>query len=355
MQGGQLSVLVTGAGAPGIRGTIYALQRNPDGTKIRTIGTDVKADVVGRYFVDVFYQVPPPESADYVERLQAICVREAVDVVIPQTTREIAVLSKHKADFEQIGARVMVAGAEAIELANNKARVLQVFAELGLPHPSYRVIHSADDLIDAASSLGYPYQPVVVKPPVSNGMRGFRILREGAWDARRFMEEKPRGVEISLSELIGILGRGSWPELLVTEFLPGPEYSVDVFRGRHLQVAVPRLRRVIRDGISFETELDYRNDVIEYALAAAQRLGLIYAFGFQFKLDGGGVAKVLECNPRVQGTMVASLFGGVNIIWLAVKEVLGKPPTALASELRPATFYRYWGGVGVTEEGAYEI
>jgi carbamoyl-phosphate synthase large subunit len=51
----------------------------------------------------------------------------------------------------------------------------------------------------------------------------------------------------------------------------------------------------------------------------AHELDLKYAFGFQFK---GG--KLLECNPRVQGTMMASTFAGANIIYSAVKYALGE-------------------------------
>jgi carbamoyl-phosphate synthase large subunit len=52
-----INILVTGAGAPGIRGTLCALRRNPDGVKVRAIGVDTKRDVVGRFLVDQFYEI----------------------------------------------------------------------------------------------------------------------------------------------------------------------------------------------------------------------------------------------------------------------------------------------------------
>jgi carbamoyl-phosphate synthase large subunit len=164
-------------------------------------------------------------------------------------------------------------------------------------------------------------------------------------------------VEISLDDLLGLLWRGdAWPELLVTEYLPGPEYSVDAFRGERLAVALPRRRDAIRSGISFETTLlPERRDLIEPTLRAGEHLGLRYAFGFQFKEDANGVPKVLECNPRVQGTMVASVFGGFNPIWLSVEELLNEPPTALPAPLRPATFQRFWGGLGIRDDEVGEI
>ncbi|MBV9267045.1 MAG: ATP-grasp domain-containing protein, partial [Acidobacteriaceae bacterium] len=201
-----------------------------------------------------------------------------------------------------------------------------------------------------------PGKPVVVKPPFSNGMRGVRVLKEDAWNVQRFLSEKPSGLEISFDELLSILRRGdTWPELLVTEYLPGPEYSVDVFIGERTQVAIPRLRKSIRSGITFESQLEYREDMTQSSIRAAKHIGLRYAVGFQFKLDSEGVPKVLECNPRVQGTMVASVFSGTNVIWLGVKELAGDVPSGVPTHLKTGHFYRFWGGIGVTGDGFYEI
>lgn len=352
----EVSVLLTGAGAPGTRGTLYALRHNPDGIKIHVVGTDLKSGGVGRFWMDAFYQVPAPEDEGYVETLLSICRKEAVDLVIPQTTREIVAFARHKAVFEAASIRVMVSDLQAIAVANDKGALLKLFEQLALPHPAYHMVRSKEELIDSAVRLGYPGNPVVVKPPVSNGMRGFRILREGAWDLERFLNEKPSGVEISLEELLAILGRGEvWPELLVTEYLPGAEYSVDAFAGSKVQVAVPRLRKEIRSGISFENQLEDRDDLVQYTLSVGRQIGLTYAFGFQFKLDRHGIAKVLECNPRVQGTMVASLFSGVNLIWMGVKEALGEPPETVPNTFRAASFHRFWGGLGLCGEQMDEI
>lgn len=350
-----LTLLLTGVGAPGTRGALYALRQNPEGRPLRFIGTDLSADAIGRLWVDRFHQVGAPEADGYLESMLALCAQEAVDLVIPQTTRELSLFARHKAAFEAQGTRVMVASEAAIEAANNKWELLKVAEREGLPHPAFYLARSRAELVESVARLGYPGAPVVVKPPVSNGGRGFRVLRENAWDRERFLREKPGGDEIALADLLAILDRGEgWDELLVTEYLPGSEYTVDAFAGAQVAVAVPRLRRAIRSGISFDNQIEYRADLIDYTQRLGQALGLQYAFGFQFKLDGAGVPKLLECNPRVQGTMVASLFGGVNVIWLGVKEALGEPPESVPP-LREASFRRYWGGIGICGDQIDEI
>jgi carbamoyl-phosphate synthase large subunit len=325
---------------------------------VEIVGTDVKTDVSGRFLVDRFYQVPPPESEAYIPYLVKICEKEDITIVLPQTTREVQELGKARQDLWEKGIRVGVSSFEAISLANDKYQLLNVFSRLGLPHPIYRLVRSEEELVLAVEELGYPRLPVVVKPPTSNGMRGFRILKEAAWDADRFLKDKPDGVEISLSELLAILRRGPrWPVLLVTEYLPGQEYTVDAFCGKKAFVAVPRARMAIRSGITFVAKVEPRGDLKKYTREAAQAIGLEYAFGFQFKLDANGIPKILECNPRIQGTMVASVFAGHNIPWYAVRELLEKPVSTeeiREAGLQVAKFYRYWGGVGVIDGDVVE-
>jgi carbamoyl-phosphate synthase large subunit len=353
--GETLTLLVTGAGAPGIRGTLYALRHNPDGRPVRIIGVDTQAKVVGALLADKFYIVPPPETSEYIGALLKICQLENVSAILPQTTRETAKLASSLTELEQAGIRVMVSDASTIASANDKDAVIKVFERLSLPAPVCQRTKTEDELVTAASKLGYPDVPVVVKPPVSNGMRGVRILREDAWDVRRFLTEKPQGLEISLQELIAILRRGAWPELLVMEYLPGCEYSVDAFIGSQLSVAVPRVRESIRSGITFHSRTELREDLTEYTLAAGRELGLRYAFGFQFKLAHDGTPKVLECNPRIQGTMVASVFSGANVIWFGVRELFQDPVGKLSEPLYVSEFLRYWGGVGVESGDCFEI
>jgi carbamoyl-phosphate synthase large subunit len=353
--GKPLTLLVTGAGAPGIRGTLYALRHNSDGRPVRIIGVDTQARVAGAMQADRFYTVPAPESGEYIATLIEICRREDVSAILPQTTRETVKLAASLLELQGAGVRVMVSDAPVIAAANDKGTVIEVFERLGLPAPMCRRATSERELVAAVGELGYPQTPVVVKPPVSNGMRGVRILRPDAWDVQRFLTEKPHGLEIALEELVAILRRGAWPELLVMEYLPGCEYSVDAFIGSQLSVAVPRVRESIRSGITFHSRTELRGDLMEYTLAVGRELGLRFAFGFQFKLAYDGTPKVLECNPRIQGTMVASIFSGANVIWFGVKELLNDPVGDLTHPLRASEFMRYWGGIGVKAGDRFEI
>ena len=167
---------------------------------------------------------------------------------------------------------------------------------------------------------------------------------------KEFLEEKPTGLNIDLESILKILRNGTFPEMLVTEYLPGDEYSVDVFRNANATVAIPRKRKDIRSGISFDTEIELRDDIIKYSVKLAESLDLKYCFGFQFKMNKDNVPKILESNPRIQGTMVASTYAGFNMIYYSVKEALGYSVEISNIEICGNTHIkRYWGAIAIKD------
>lgn len=348
---GVLRILLTGAGAPGTWGTSKALRLNPDGMSIHIVGVDARADTVGRYILDGYYQVKSPSDPGYLDQILTLCRHERINVVVPQTSAETLYLSRHRASLTKNGIGLLAPPADAVELAENKDSVYAKCLVAGVPTPETILVKSIDELRAVAAAMGYPETPVAIKPPVSNGMRGFRVLRrDSSWTIERFFSEKPSADEITLSELEAILSTGPFRPLLVSEFLGGIEYSVDVLRTAQRVVIIPRKRTVIRSGISFVTDIEFRSDLLEASAHTAQALGLLGVFGFQFREDSSGLPKILECNPRIQGTMVASLVSGYNIIWAGICDVLGWELPALPP-LNSGRFSRYWGGVGVDARG----
>ncbi len=338
----EIKVLITGGGAPGIMGTLYSLKNNFDNRRVKTVCVDMDSGVVGRYLCDSFYQVPPASSSDFIPAVQDVCRRENVDVVLPQVTAELLKFARAKKYFEESGAAVATSSPDAIITANNKFNLIRVSEKLNVPYPKYRLVRTWDELTDTGEDFGYPF---AIKPPESNGMRGFRVVHKSYNARERFFRDKPDSAHVDLETLHRILG-DEFPELLVTEYLPGVEYTVDVLSSKEVHVVVPRLRRKIRSGITFVGETEKREDIIDYVTKLTEKIGLEYAHGFQFKLDGDGTPKILESNPRVQGTMVLSSIARANVIYGAVKIALGEE----LPEFRPvwgARLVRYWGAVGI--------
>lgn len=254
-------VLVTGAGAPGFMGTFKSLIHNYDKRDIRIVATDMEDDVIGKFYADKFYVIPKATEPEYLDAIKTIYENEKIDVVLPQNTDELSKL---------VGSEMNVCVSDNVILANNKAILYEIAEEIGVPIPKSVRMNGK----------------IVIKPVVGHGSKELNIIEA--------------------------------EDSLISEFIEGDEYTVDCFRGNTF-VAIPRLREKIKNGITWKSLTVKDEKLIEYSRRLAEELNLKYAFGFQFK---GG--KLLECNPRVQGTMVASTFAGANIIYSAVKYAMGE-------------------------------
>ncbi len=340
-----LRVLITGGGAPGIRGTLYSLKHNYDGRRVETVCVDMKEDVVGRYLCDKFYAVPPGTSEEFVPALLNVCEKEKIDVVLPQVTAELFPLTQNRKKFESLGTCIAISDYSAINVANNKYKLMEVAKKINLAYPEFYLVQDWDSLVRSAEKLGYPF---AIKPPIASGMRGFRIIYHEIDRKNSFFRNKPDNTKITLDDLHIIIG-DEFPPLLVMEYLPGREYTVDILSSKdRVYAVIPRRRDQIRTGITFVGTVEKRNDIIINAEKLTVEIGLQFAHGMQFKEDKDGVPKIIEANPRIQGTMVLSTIAGANIIYSAVKLALGEEIPEFNIHWG-ARLLRYWGGIGIAD------
>ena len=349
-----LTVVITGAGAPGASGIVRSL-RATDERQIKIVGVDMDEAAYGFALVDESYTAPAGGADGYIDRMLDIAQWESADVILPLTTDEIEPLAAAREAFD---AAVMVSDPLPLSMANDKGKLYEYLAAEGFSSaPTYRRVDTQAEFLEAVEALGYPDVPVCFKPPVASGMRGFRVLDERTDRLTRLLEEKPDTAVTTLSEVLPVLSSAeSFPELAVMEYLPGEEYSVDVLAmGDEVGPVIPRSRARTRAGISFEGAVEQRTDLINEAAAICRRLGLEYNVNVQFKYDADGTAKVIEINPRVAGTIVMCVGAGVNMPYLGVKHALGEtiPPV----DVRWGTqMVRYWQELFRSPDGrAYHI
>ena len=81
----------------------------------------------------------------------------------------------------------------------------------------------------------------------------------------------------------------------------------------------------------------------KYSTMLADDLDLKYCFGFQYIIKDK-IPYIIECNPRVQGSMVISTLANANIILNSVLSILEKPLIPMRLEYG-TLFNRYWGGI----------
>ena len=235
------TVLWSACGSPTMPGQLKCFRENGE-RNIRIIGVDMAEDPTTRFFVDEFYKVPAATDENYCDVVLDICRKEKVDIYFPNVSAEVSAVAKRKNEFEEIGTIISLSNQESVEIANNKLTTYQILEKAGIPVPEYYPVHSVEDFICGCKKLGYPENPVCLKIVSGSGSRGVRIIDSGKSRYQIFAHEKPNSFYTSYEDMLTVLSEPDQiDEMLLTGYLPGNEYTVDLLaeNGKVLYMETP--------------------------------------------------------------------------------------------------------------------
>lgn len=321
-----ITVLLTGCGAPGAPGIIKCLRKNNE-RSIRIVSVDMNENAGARGLVDAFHTVPAAKDETFIPRVLEICKKEKVDVVLPIVTKELMKFALGRKNFEENGIKVSVMSPETLETVNNKANLLTAVKKAGLPCPKFRVVHTIEELVAACVEIGYPEKAICVKASEGNGSRGVRIVDPSVSRYDLFFNSKPNSMYISYEELILTLSeKPEIPEMLVMEYLPGTEYSVDYLADKgEILYKVSRRGLCVLTSNMMSLEIDNNEDVFYLCDSVVKKLGMEGNFGFDLLYtENDGCPYVIEVNPRLTAGVVSCAAAGVNLPYLGIKRLLGE-------------------------------
>lgn len=336
----QIRVLMTGGGAPGAAGIIRCLKMD---ARISLIVGDANAEAVGRFLNEQFVELPLASDPLFIEKILQIAIDHKIDVLFPLVTRELFKLAGEKDRFLQHGIRIIVSDYESLRIANDKSALVDHLKKHNILVPEFTIVKSIEELEVAVKALGYPKNNVVVKPSVSNGSRGVRVLSEQIDEYDLLMNYKPSNLYSTLDKIKSTFEGKEFPEFLVSEYLPGDEFTIDtlVFQGTPYCI-VPRRRLKMVEGISTKGRFEKNDEIIEYARSIIASMNLSGPIGIQVKQAEDGQYKVLEINPRIQGTSVSALGAGINLPLNAVLQEFYQSIPQLDEPKWGVSFTRYY-------------
>ena len=310
------NILVTGGGAPGAPGIINALKTNAN---LTIFSCDNSEKTAGKLLAHGYFTVPMGDDPNYIEAIKKRCEEHHISSIFPITTKELIPLSKAKDQFQKQGIDVIVSNHKGLEIANNKELIYTHLRQNNIPVPEFAAVSNVAEFQIAVKQLHYPKNPVIFKPCVGNGSRGFRILNSEVDEHDKLFNQKPSHTYISLNKAVEILGIKPFPKLIVSEYLPGDEYTVDcLVNNGKTEVIIPRKRIKMNNGISVEGIIENNKEVIDYCQSILDTLTLHGPIGIQVKYSSANKPLLVEINPRIQGTSVACLGAGINLPQLAL-------------------------------------
>ena len=341
---GQTSTTIlipSGAGAPGFSGIVRCLRAGGD---VQILAGDQNPQAYGQTLADGFRVMPRSSDPNYAQSVLDWAIKEGVSVVFPITTRELLPLAERAKDFAQAGIALPISPAASLSLALDKGQTAKAAQAIGHPVPNFAVANNRYALAAEARQLGYPSKRICFKPCQGNGSRGFGIIDSKAYQLA-YSDQKAGALPMTLDEWMGRGPSEEQPQAnLLAEFLPGREYSIDALfnQGQCLGVWV-RSRDKMIGGISVAGEAVDHPTLEKDCAQLGQHLNLHGLIGFQHREDETGQAKLLEINPRVQGTTSAWQGMGLNLPWALVQMALGKDWQSLLNKPKAGQrFVRFW-------------
>jgi len=300
-------VLIPGAGGEAGIGAIKALRLA--GYRGRIVATDADPLSAGLELADAGAVLPPAASPDFFDRAIEFIHDEEVDVILPTSGFDTPVYARHEGELRGGGVTAIGCGPFVMETCMDKWRFYEcVRRDFPVPLTYQRPV---DDL----------EFPCIVKP-----MRG------------------KAGRRVSVCRNRETLGRilSEYDDVLIQEYLPGVEYTVDVLSdldGRPL-VAVPRVRLAVKEGISVRGQTIHDGEIESLCLRLAAALLLKGPVCMQLKRDRDGAPRFIEVNPRMGGGTIFAALAGVNMAALSLALAAGRPlPPLRFSEI---TVVRYF-------------
>src|SRR6266516_738492 len=225
---------------------------------------------------------------------------------------------------------------DAVRAATDKAAQRRRWAAAGVPQPSFRLVPAGDCVRLAAEAVGFPCVVKTVSLSASQG-----VLR--ADDPAAAVEAARR-----IRQVLDEAERPASEPLLVEEYLPGPELSIDgVLTAGDLTVTAVFDKPGTPDGPTFEETLLVSPSrlaagtlaaAIRVAADAARSLGLstgpIHA---ELRICDRGPA-MLELAPRSIGGLCSRALrypGGASLEEIVLANALGRPIAATTGPDHP--------------------
>ncbi|MFE9201147.1 ATP-grasp domain-containing protein [Micromonospora sp. NPDC007230] len=219
----------------------------------------------------------------------------------------------------------------AVEVTRDKERQRELLHAAGVQVPRFAGVSDVDDAAVAVDRLG---TPVVVKPVSGSGSRGVRLCGTAA--------EAVRYAGKLLGERVDERGRPLPQRILLEQYVPGTEFSVELFAGVPVGVTRKHLGAppsFVETGHDFPAPLSPPDEdaLRDAARRAVLRLGL--SFGpahVELRLGPDGPV-LIEVNPRLAGGWIPRLVQeatGLDLVLETVRGFAGLPPR-LSQDVAP--------------------
>lgn len=262
-------------------------------THFNVYGGSSVCDHGGFVYNNYITEIPFIEDEGFIDAINDIIEKYQIDYIFPAHDSVVLKLAK-ESEKGNLKCGLVTSSARVCEIARSKKLTYQTLCDT-IDTP--KIFGSMADIRDNN-------WPVFLKPDVGQGSKGV-VKANSATEAVFYIKQDP--------------------SLLILEFLPGKEYTIDCFtdyRGK-LLFSEGRERKRISNGISVSSEYQKDNRFRDMAEKINKKINFNGAWFFQVKENFKNDLVLMEIAPRIAGTMGLSRCKGINLPLLSLFNIQG--------------------------------
>jgi len=254
-----------------------------------------------------------PAEEKYIERIEAICERERIDVIFPSYDAEVLIFAKNKSRLAEQGIVTVVPDYTPLIRILDKEITLRYAKAVGFPIPESSAPANEVELLESASRLSAPW---VLKPRCNAHGVNIRLL----WD----LDE----LKAAFAELNAVQ-----PRPLLQEYVPvrtkrnyylvvSPDFDVVTVHSP----SIPRFRTIGVRTPCAVAETTHDVPLLDEVKALVRELGIWGGMTVQTIVhDGDGEPRLMEINPRFGHNLWYRTELGVNEPLILLRLAQGEP------------------------------
>lgn len=296
MMNQQTTIFLTGAGGVAIPFLVKQLQAQG----YRVIVGDMNRYATGFYTADKSFIIPAATSPHFLPIIRQICRQENVKIFVPLVDEELEQSFALEAD----GIIVLLPRRDFVTTCLDKYILTKELECIGVRVPQTFL------LSEFSNQMTFP---LLIKPRTGRGSRGVSIITS--------QQEYDQYLNATQYE---------HDQLLVQEYIDGPEYTVSVvaWRDGMVQAIVPK-EIISKKGITNMAVTRRNNPIDQQCWTIQKELHADGPFNVQLRIDKTGTPCVFEINPRFSTSITLTTAAGVDELSLIIACALGIRTAAL--------------------------
>jgi len=251
------------------------------------------------HVVDRAHRVTPIARRRYIPELLDLVERHRIDLLVPTIDTELPKLAAARDRFAERGCTAVISSPDVIAVGRDKMLTYVALTAAGIDTPA---TWPAKQVLKRRRHR-FPYQ---IKP--RHGSAGLGNYRVDDVEALRFWAKRV-------------------PDAVVQEFVPGVEFTLDVYAGLdgRVRCVVPRQRLEVRSGEVQKARIVKDPRLIEIGRRVVESItGCIGVITVQCIRTPRKRIRVIEINPRFGGGVPLAIHAGADFPRWLMAEHLGR-------------------------------